>query len=257
MTNSAHKDSLEVRLAAGRPAFGAWMFFQEPGIAASASKLGFDFVVIDMQHGVAGFDATCRMIDAVRLGRAAAVVRLPGLDAGLAGRCLDAGAVGLIFPMINSRAEAEAAVRACKYPPHGLRSMGAIGATLHYGDDYFDHGNGLSAVIPMIETREAVANLDDILSVEGIDMVLVGPSDLAISYGQTPMSDNPDPEVQATLAHVAARCAAHGMVAGIYASAGLAAKRLAQGYRLVSIGTDWDAAIGGLAGDLAVVRSGA
>lgn len=226
------------------------MFLREPIVAGTASKSGYDFVCIDMQHGMQDFGDMCSMIDAIRVGDALPIVRTASADEGIAGRYLDAGAAAVIFPMINTSAQAQACVRACYYPPMGERSMGAIGATMHFGDDYFDFANEITCAVPMIETREAVENLDEILSVDGVDMVFVGPSDLAISFGLEPMNDNPDPQFQAALLRIIEKCDKHGVIPGIYTSTQLAPKRIEQGFRLLSISTDWDCAVGGIIADL-------
>jgi 4-hydroxy-2-oxoheptanedioate aldolase len=246
--------SLLRRVQTKQTVLGAWMFFREPVIAGTASKIGYDFVCIDMQHGLQSFDNMTNMINAVHLGDALPIVRVASPDEGLAGRYLDAGAAAIIFPMINTREQAESCVRACLYPPKGARSMGPIGSSLLFGDDYFDFANVITCVIPMIETREAVENLDDILSVDGVNIVFVGPSDLAISYGLPPANDNPNPEYQAALARIVERCLAHNVIAGVYSSAALARNRIEQGFRLLSITTDWDSAIGGITADLDNVR---
>ncbi len=248
-----NKTSLLKRIEDKGAVVGAWMFFREPILAGTASRLGYDFVCIDMQHGVQSFNDMNAMISAVHLGDALPIVRSASCDEGLAGRYLDAGAVAVIFPMINTRAQAESCVRACYYPPMGERSMGAIGATLLFGDDYFDIGNDVTFPIPMIETRDAVENIDEILSVDGVDIVFVGPADLAVSYNLPPANDNPDPEYQAALARIVERCNAHGVIAGIYSSADLAQTRREQGFKLISISTDWDSAIGGISADLEAV----
>lgn len=226
------------------------MFLREPVVAGVASKAGYDFVCVDMQHGMLDFGDMCSMIDAIGSGNALPVVRTASGDEGLAGRYLDAGAVAVIFPMINTKAQAEACVRACYYPPRGERSMGAIGATLHFGDAYFDVANDICLPIPMIETVEAVEHLEEILSVDGIDIVFVGPSDLAISHGLDPMNDNPDARFQSALQRIVAKCREQDVIAGIYTSAELANRRIEQGFRLLSISTDWDCAVGGILADL-------
>ncbi|MBU2983700.1 hypothetical protein KO498_17985 [Lentibacter algarum] len=246
--------SLLDRIETEQTVLGAWMFFREPVIAGTASKQGYDFVCIDMQHGMQSFGDMTSMINAVRLGDALPLVRTASADEGLAGRYLDAGAAGVIFPMIETREQAEACVSACFYPPKGARSMGAIGATLLYGDDYFDVANSITSAIPMIETRLAVENLDEILAVEGVDIIFVGPSDLAISYGLPPANDSPDPEYQAALTRIVNRCRAHNVIAGIYSSALLGPQRIEQGFRLLSITTDWDSAVAGITADLNAVR---
>jgi len=251
-TNINH---LKESLCQGQVALGAWMFFREQLVAAAASKMGYDFVCVDMQHGVQGFENVSTMVDAIVSGGATAVVRTPRNEPELVGRLLDAGALAIIIPIVNDRAAAELAVRSCRYPPLGDRSMGAIGATVHYGDDYFDNANSDILVIPMIETVEALDNIDDIVSVDGVDTILVGPNDLGISMGLPPRNDYDTPEFEQAIETIVDRCGHYGVTPGIYCSSGLVEKRINQGFRLLSVSTDWDVVMDGLANDLKKSRA--
>lgn len=242
-------------LADGEAAIGYWTFFREPLAAQLASQSGYDFVCIDHQHGAGDFDAVTRMIDAVIIGGATPIARAPSADPAAIGALLDAGALGVIIPMVNTAEEAAAAVRACRYPPAGERSMGAIAATVHHGDDYFGEANDTIMVIPMIETTAAVDHVFDIARTEGIDGLFVGPSDLGASLGRPPALDDPAPEFQSALSRVVDACSGSGVAAGIYASAGLLRQRLDQGFRMISVSTDWDHIINGIDDDLREARS--
>jgi 4-hydroxy-2-oxoheptanedioate aldolase len=242
-------------LAEGGVAIGYWTFFREPLAAQLASQSGYDFVCIDHQHGAGDFAAVTRMIDAVIAGGATPIARTPSADPAPIGALLDAGALGVIIPMVNTAEEAASAVRACRYPPAGERSMGAIAATVHHGDDYFNEANDTILVIPMIETAAAVDQVFAIARTEGIDGLFVGPSDLGASLGRAPALDDPAPEFQSALSRVVDACRGAGIAAGIYGSAGLMKRRLDQGFRMISVSTDWDHIIDGIDGDLRVARS--
>jgi 4-hydroxy-2-oxoheptanedioate aldolase len=152
--------------------------------------------------------------------------------------------------------EAKQAVAACRYFPDGARSFGPIRAAYYAGADYFANANKEVACIPMIETRQAVERIDDILSVPGISAVYVGPADLSITYGQPPRMDNDGDFHQAKL-KVAEACKRHGVIAGIHANAQLAAKHAGDGYQLITVSSDSGAMTVGAINDLKVVRAGA
>jgi len=242
-------------LAGGATAIGYWTFFREPLAAQLASQSGYDFVCVDHQHGAGDFAAATRMIDAVVMGGATPIARAPSADPAALGALLDAGALGVIIPMVNTAEEAAAAVQACRYPPAGERSMGAIAATVHHGDDYFYEANDTILVIPMIETATAVDRVFDIARTEGIDGLFVGPSDLGASLGRPPALDDPASDFQSALGRVVDACRGCGIAAGIYGSAELLRQRIDQGFRMISVSTDWDHIVNGINDDLRDARS--
>jgi 4-hydroxy-2-oxoheptanedioate aldolase len=209
-----------------------------------------------MQHGLADYGAMVSMLQAISTTDATPIVRVPWNEPGIIGRVLDAGAMGVVIPMVNSVAEARAAVAACRYHPDGARSFGPLRATLYGGADYYQHANREVACIPMIETREAIGGLDDILDVVGIDAVYVGPADLAITYGLPPGVENPDPDYQAALAKVVGGCRARGIAPGIHSSGQVASTRVAQGFQMVTASSDFGAATAGVRRDLSQARTG-
>jgi 4-hydroxy-2-oxoheptanedioate aldolase len=238
----------------GGTALGAWLFLREPLVAEAASKAGYDYVCIDMQHGLQDYADAVAMLQAVATGPATPMVRVPANEPGIIGRVLDAGALAVVVPLVNSAEEAVAAVAACRYPPAGTRSMGPVGASTRHGADYFGRADELVACIPMIETRQAVERADEILAVPGIDAVYVGPADLSISYGLPPRNDNPGDPFDPALAAVLDACRRHGVVPGVHADPSLAGKRSASGFRIISVGYDLGNVMGGLRRDLASSR---
>jgi 4-hydroxy-2-oxoheptanedioate aldolase len=141
--------------------------------------------------------------------------------------------------MISTRAQAEALVEACKYPPRGYRSWGPVRASIYAGTDYGDHANAETLAIPMIETAQALENLDDILSVPGVDAIYVGPSDLSLALGCKPRLDQTDPPVVEAQKMIAAACKRHGVVAGIHNNtAAYALKMAAEGYQFLTLASD-------------------
>jgi 4-hydroxy-2-oxoheptanedioate aldolase len=154
-------------------------------------------------------------------------------------RVLDAGCYAVICPMINTREEAEAFVGACRYPPEGYRSYGPYRAALYGGEDYTDHANETVVTMAMIETQQALDNLDEILGVKGLDAVFVGPSDLGQSLGYGPGTDRGEPEVVEAIERILAAVREHGLATGIFTGSPEYASRMVQkGFRFVTISSD-------------------
>ena len=228
------------------------MFLREPLLAEQASKTGYDYVCIDLQHGLAGFDLLPTMLQAVGAGPSAAVARVPWNDSWMIGRALDAGAVGVIVPMVNTAEQAQAAVAACRYAPTGERSVGPIGAmTRHPG--YFREAGDVMCIV-MIETEEAVRNVEAIAAVPGVDALYVGPADLSLSLGLRPLPDQEDQRFHDALAAVVAACERNKIVPGVHATAELAAARRSAGFRMITVAFDHAPVMAALTNDLAVAR---
>lgn len=215
----------------------------------------FDWICIDMQHGVIDYQAAVTMLLAIGTGDATPFVRVPSNDFPMIGRMLDAGAMGIIVPLVNTADEARGAAAACRYAPDGARSYGPTRAALYAGDDYFAHANAEITCVPMVETARALADLDAILDVPGIDAVYVGPADMSITLGQQPRMDNDGPFEEARLA-IAHACARRAITAGIHGNASLAAKHVAAGYRMITISSDITSVALSAAADLRTARGG-
>ena len=175
--------------ARGDAVVNGWLSIPSAFSAEVMAHQGFDSLTIDMQHGVIDYQVAVTMLQGISTTGVMPLARVPWNDPARLMKILDAGAYGVICPMINTREEAEALVRACKYPPRGYRSWGPVRASIYAGADYGDHANDDIVVMPMIETAEAMKNLDEILSVPGIDAVYVGPADLSIALGCKPRLD--------------------------------------------------------------------
>lgn len=224
--------------------------------AEAVARSGLDYVCIDTQHGAVEYSDAVPMIQAILLGGSRPIVRVPWNEPGIIGKMLDAGAQGVIVPMVNSVEEAEAVVRACRYAPDGARSFGPAMAAQRIGGDYVAWAREHVAVIPMIETTQAVAALDDILAVEGIDAVYVGPADLSLTLGLPPGNNDDEPTFMAALGDVASACARAGVVAGIHSTGALTPKRIESGFRMVTVTTDIVALRIGLAQEMNKARGG-
>ena len=216
-----------------------WLAIPNVFSAETMAHAGWDSLTVDMQHGVVDYQAALAMLTAISTTATIPLVRVPWLDPGIIMKMLDAGAFGVICPMINSRAEAEKLVSSMRYPPKGLRSLGPIRALLYAGADYPEHANDTVLAIAMIETRQALDNLDEILSVEGLDAIYIGPNDLSLALGCKPKLDQEEPRVVEAIDHILARARKHGVVAGIHnGTASYAQKMIAKGFRFVTVGSD-------------------
>ncbi len=222
----------------GRPALGAWLMIPSAFCAEIVAHAKFDWVCVDMQHGVIDYAQMVTMLQAVSSTDVTPLVRVPWNEPGIIGKTLDAGARGVIIPMVNSRDDAERAVQACRYAPLGARSYGPVRANYYAGFDYFANANEDVLCIVMIETRHAVAHVDEILSVPGIDAVYVGPADLSVTLGLPPAPDHDAPVFSDAITRILEACRAHGVVPGIAGNQQTAPKRIEQGFRLVEVAAD-------------------
>ncbi len=235
--------SLATKLGGGSGLLTAWVGMPDPLVAGMLALEDFDAITLDMQHGANDIHSTGLGIAQVTLAGKPTIVRIPVGQFAVASRVLDLGAAGVIAPMINSKADAAAFASFMKYPPIGERSWGptiASGLTGTEGNEYLKAGNANSVAIAMVETREALAALDDILATPGIDAIFVGPSDLSIALSHGANVDPGRKDVADALDHVLARCHAHGKAACCFAPSPLISRDLAKkGYDLMAIGTDF------------------
>ena len=238
----------------GGSTFGSWTSVPSMMTAEATARAGFDYVCVDMQHGAIDYADAASMIPAIGFGGSRPIARAPWNEPGIIGKLLDAGAHGIIVPMVNTVAEAEAAVRACRYAPEGARSWGPTATQARTDRPYFEWVQDNVACIPMIETTQAIDNLDDILAVPGIDAVYVGPADLSITLGLGPGNHDESTLFTEALDTIAAACERAGVVSGIHATGALAADRLGRGFRMVTVAGDIQAMKSGLATELALAR---
>ena len=242
-------NTLKALLAQGAPITNAWLSIPSGYLAEGAGHQGFDAVTVDLQHGMIGVETAIGMLQAISATPAVPLVRAPSDAAAGIMHLLDAGAYGVICPMISTRAQTEQLVAACRYPPLGHRSFGPARGKLYGGADYFDAANDEILVIPMIETAQALENIDDILSVPGVDMIYVGPNDLALDLDECPGAEPQAARATArALAPLLGRARAAGVATGIFCSDGaLARQRLGEGSDLVTPGNDFAQLMGAMA----------
>jgi 4-hydroxy-2-oxoheptanedioate aldolase len=230
---------------------GGWLSIPSTVTAEAVARAGFDYVCIDTQHGAIEYSDCVDLIQAVLLGGSRPIVRVPWNEQGIIGKMLDAGAQGVIVPMVNSVEEAEAVVRSCRYAPDGARSYGPGLVAPRTDGDYVAWARKNIAVIPMIETVQALESIDEILAVSGIDAVYVGPADLSLTLGLPAGNNDDDESFAAALTTIVDACERAGVVAGIHANGALTARRVAAGFRMVTVAADAVVLRAGLARELA------
>ena len=226
--------------SSGKGAINGWLAIPSGFSAEVMAQCGFASVTVDMQHGVQDYLSMVQCFQAMQAHPITPMVRVPWNEPGIVGKALDGGAMGVICPMINSPAEAEAFVSYCKYPPRGARSNGPIRAAM-YGEatSYQVTANDETLAIPMIETKQAVESIDAILDVPGIAAIYVGPSDLGFSYGMKPILDREEPEILKIYERLIEATSKRGIYAGIHCgTASYAARAMGMGFRLTTIAND-------------------
>jgi len=223
----------------GGAVINGWLGIPSSISAENMAQAGWDSLTVDLQHGHVDYQTAVTMLQAVSTTPTIPLARVPWLEPGTIMKMLDAGAYGIICPMINSRAECEAFVGACRYAPAGYRSFGPVRATWYGGADYFKHANDTMIAMAMIETRQAVDNLDAILSVQGLDAIYIGPNDLAISLGCAPSGVPTDPIVVDAIKTIVAGAKRHDIYAGIHCgSTAMAKQMIGLGFQFVTLLAD-------------------
>lgn len=231
-------NTVKTRLAASQSVVNGWLSIASSYSAEGVGHSGVHAVTVDLQHGMLDFSDALAMIQAVSATPATPMVRVPELNPAKIMHLLDAGAYGIICPMISTPEQTKTLVDACRYPPVGNRSFGPSRGLLYGGADYVAQANETVMAIPMIETAEAVERIEEILDVPGVDMVYVGPNDLAFELDGH--SGHPRPKSEAALIHVLNAANKRGIPAGIFCGSGEEARqRIEQGFRLVTPGNDF------------------
>jgi 4-hydroxy-2-oxoheptanedioate aldolase len=235
-------NGLKALWAAGKPALNGWCSIGNPFTAEIMAAQGFDSITVDMQHGALDYSALLPMFQAMRASGATLMARVPWLEPGMIMKALDAGAYGIICPMINSAGEAARLVSHLRYPPQGNRSFGPTRVNFAAGANYAGEANGNMLALAMIETAEGMANLEAIAATPGLDGLYVGPADLTLSLSQgrlAPGFDREEPEMIAALQRIAAVCRARGIAAGLHCGTPeYAARAVGWGYSLTTVGGD-------------------
>lgn len=229
---------LRARRARNDSLHGVWSWSRDPLVLETLAACGADYVCIDLQHGPAELGDVATLAAVVQGQGAAPIVRVPGHDPAVIGKALDAGAFGVVVPLVDTAEQAAAAVAACRYPPHGQRSYGPFRAATAYGaQDPGVLGDAFVAV--MIETRSGLAQVERIAGTPGLDAVYIGPADLSLALGLPVAFEHQTGDHVEALVQIREACARHGITAGIHCADGaMAARRLQQGFAMVTAATD-------------------
>ena len=233
------RNSVKQKLLQGRASIGSWCLTGSPLAAETLAAAGFEWILVDIEHFQIDVAAAANCFRGIQLMGAMPFARLPACDPIWIKRLLDAGAMGIVIPLIRSAEDVRNVVQWSRFPPVGRRPYGGGRVHFLYGrDEYIAAANEAILVLVQIETPEAVDSLDAILAVDGVDGCFVGPTDLSLSLGM-PLPGEPDEKRDKLVASLAGRIAAAGAIpATTSASPDQAAERLAQGYRMVSVLAD-------------------
>lgn len=226
----------------GRSTANGWLSIGNPFTAEIMAAQGYDSICIDLQHGAIDYQTALSMLQAMRASAVVPLVRVPWLDPGIIMKALDAGAYGIICPMINNAEQAAQLVSYVRYPPHGARSFGPTRANFSAGANYAAEANSEILAFAMVETAEAMDNLDAIAATPGLDGIYVGPADLTLSLAQgrlPPGFDREEPEMIAALHKILQACKAAGIRAALHCgSADYAAKAVGWGFDMTTLSND-------------------
>jgi 4-hydroxy-2-oxoheptanedioate aldolase len=235
-------------LAQGQTVLNGWSIIPGGFLAEVMASLGWDALTIDMQHGMVGQSDMIAMLQAISTTEVTPLVRLGANDPTIIGQALDAGAMGVICPLVNSPEEAAAFVAACRYPPNGIRSSGATRAMIYAGFDYGAAADAQVLKFAMIETAEALRRVDEIAATPGLDGLYVGPSDLSLALGGSQGFDKDEPAMMEAYTAIAEACRRRGLTAGIHTASPAFAGRMAEmGFRLITLVGDFNFILAGRA----------
>jgi 4-hydroxy-2-oxoheptanedioate aldolase len=241
----------------GKPAIGAFLAIPSSFSAEIMAHAGFDWLCIDTQHGAIDFNAALPMLQAISTTETAPFVRVGWNEPSVIMKYLDAGAIGIIVPMIETRADAEAAVKACRFPPVGQRSAGPYRAALWAGSDYVQQSNEEVALVVMIETPQALKNLDEIAAVPGVDALYIGPSDLSQALGLgLPYNIDNAPHVEA-VKNIREAAVRHGKVPGVHTAGAAPTNRyIGEGFKFIHVLSDTQGLGEGIRAQVSAVNRG-
>lgn len=239
----------------GGYAVNGWLHIPSMWSAEVMAHAGWDSLTVDMQHGMMGLETAIQMLQAISTSKTIPLARVPWNEAGTIGRLLDAGAYGIICPMVDTREQCEAFVGACRYHPQGYRSLGPTRAKLYAGDDYAAHANETVLTLAMIETQAALDNIDEIASTPGLDGFYIGPGDLRLSILGAGGIDNEDEVFFVAIDRILAAAKPHNLIVGMHTGAPSYARRMIdRGMQLVTVQTDTELLRKAAGGVLAELR---
>lgn len=230
------------KLRRGEPAIGTWLSLASPIAARLMANVGFDWLTVELEHTPTSMETAALAFSAIAAGGVAPLVRVPWNTGENIKRVLDSGAAGVIVPMVNTRAEAEAAVRWTRYHPQGDRSIGGQLHAVNFGTDpatYYANANKEILLVAMIEHAQGVENAEEILSVPGIDCVFIGPNDLHNSMGLAPAFDSDHPQFVSALKRIRECAKARGIPSGIHVQDPASAqRRIQEGFQFIAVASE-------------------
>jgi 4-hydroxy-2-oxoheptanedioate aldolase len=234
------KNKLKELFKAGKPIINSWLAVPSSFSAEIMANQGWDSVTIDMQHGLIDYSSAINMLQAISTTDTTPLARVNWNEPGQIMKILDAGCYGVICPMVSNRKEAENFIQACQYPPKGHRSFGPIRASIYGGGDYAKHADNEILKLAMIETKEALEKLDEILDTPNLDGIYIGPADLSLSVGEEPGFDKPEnSKAFSEISRVLEAAKKRNLLAGIHnGTPEYAQKMIDKGFNLVTVGSD-------------------
>ena len=234
------KNKLKELFKAGKPIINSWLAVPSSFSAEVMANQGWDSITIDMQHGLIEYSNAISMLQAISTTDTTPLARVNWNEPGQIMKILDAGCYGVICPMVSNRKEAENFVQACQYPPNGYRSFGPVRANIYGGADYAKHADNEILKLAMIETKEALEKLDEILDTPNLDGIYIGPADLSLSVGEEPGFDKPEnSKAFSEISRVLEAAKKRNLLAGIHnGTAEYAKKMIDKGFNLVTVGSD-------------------
>ena len=234
------KNKLKELFKAGKPIINSWLAVPSSFSAEVMANQGWDSLTIDMQHGLVDYPDAVSMLQTISSTETVPMARVNWNEPGQIMKILDAGCYGIICPMVSNRKEAESFVKACQYPPEGYRSFGPIRASIYGGDDYASHANSEILKLAMIETKEALNKLDEILDTPNLDGIYVGPADLSLAVDEKPGFDKPEnTKAYKEIMRILESAKKRNLLAGLHnGTAEYAEKMIKTGFNLVTVGSD-------------------
>ena len=234
------KNKLKDLFKTGKPIINSWLAVPSSFSAEVMANQGWDSLTIDMQHGLIDYPNAVSMLQAISTTPATPMARVNWNEPGQIMKILDAGCYGIICPMVSNKKEAENFVKACQYPPKGYRSFGPIRASIYGGGDYANHADQEILKLAMIETKEALEKLDEILDTSNLDGIYIGPADLSLAVGEEPSFDKAEnSKAYKEILRILDAAKKRNLLAGIHnGTSEYAQKMIDKGFNLVTVGSD-------------------
>ena len=250
------KNKIKELFKAGKPIINSWLAVPSSFSAEVMANQGWDSLTIDMQHGLIDYPNAVNMLQAISTTETTPMARVNWNEPGQIMKILDAGCYGIICPMVSNRKEAEKFVQACLYPPKGYRSFGPIRASIYGGSDYAKNADQEILKLAMIETKESLEKLDEILDTPNLDGIYIGPADLSLALGEEPGFDKPEStKAYQEILRILESAKKRNLLAGLHnGSAEYAQKMIEKGFNLVTVGSDSRYISSGAKSDIEILK---